>query len=235
MFRLSRVLCSYFSPPYKSFKETLIFFLLPWHVYCCSSLMEEEPSGQGFENNPCSHVHDPSSPLSRFPFSIVSLSLFSPYSLILCFLHRVQFSSVAQSGLTLCDPMDCSTPSFPVHHQLPELAQIHVHQVGDAIQPSHPLSSPSPSAFSLSHIRVFSNELALCIRWPEYWSFIFSISPSNEYSGLISFRIDLLHLLEVQGTLKSLFQPHSSKTSILQHSAFLWSNSHIHTWLLEKP
>ena len=132
MFRLSRVLCSYFSPPYKSFKETLIFFLLPWHVYCCSSLMEEEPSGQGFENNPCSHVHDPSSPLSRFPFSIVSLSLFSPYSLILCFLHRVQFSSVAQSGLTLCDPMDGSMPGFSVLHHLLEFAQTHIHWVGGA-------------------------------------------------------------------------------------------------------
>ena len=161
MFRLSRVLCSYFSPPYKSFKETLIFFLLPWHVYCCSSLMEEEPSGQGFENNPCSHVHDPSSPLSRFPFSIVSLSLFSPYSLILCLLHTVQFSSVAQSGLTLCDPMDCSMPGLPVHHQTPEFIQTHVHWVSDAIQPLIlccpllllPSSSPS--------IRVFSNESAL--------------------------------------------------------------------------
>ena len=84
--------------------------------------MEEEPSGQGFENNPCSHVHDPSSPLSCFPFSIVSLSLFSPSSLIFCFLHSsVQFSSVTQSGLTLCDSMDWSTPDFPVHHQLRKL------------------------------------------------------------------------------------------------------------------
>ena len=151
--------------------------------------MEEEPSGQGFENNPCSHVHDPSSPLSCFPFSIVSLSLFSPSSLIFCFLHSsVQFSSVTQSGLTLCDPMDCSMPGLPVHHQTLEFIQTHVHWVSDAIQLSHPLSSPSlllPSIFP--SIRVFSNESVLPIRWPKYWSF--SISPSSEYSGLISFRI----------------------------------------------
>ena len=116
--------------------------------------------------------------------------------------------------------MDCSTPGFPVHHQLPELAQTHVHQVGDVIQPSYPLSSPSllPSIFP--SIRVFSNELVLCIRWPKYWSFSVSIRPSNEYSGLISFRMDWLDLLAVQGTLKSLLQHHSSKASILWHSAF---------------
>ena len=115
-------------------------------------------------------------------------------------LSSVQFSSVAQSCPTLCDPMDCSTPGFSVHHQLPELAQIHDHRVSDAIQPSYPLSSHSlllPSIFS--SIRVFSHDSVLCIRWPKYWSFSFSISPSNDYSGLISFRIDcfdLHHLLE---------------------------------------
>ena len=132
-----------------------------------------------------------------------------------------QFSSVAQSCPTICDPMDCSTPGFPVHHQLLELAHIRVHRVGDAIQPSHPLLSPSlllPSIFP--SLRVFSNESALRIRWPKYWSFSFSISPSNEYSGLISFRIDWLVLLAVQGNLKSLLQYYSSKASILQCSAF---------------
>ena len=123
----------------------------------------------------------------------------------------IQFSSVTQLYLILCDPMDCSTPGFPVHHQLPELAQTHVHCFGDAIQPSYPLSSPSLPAFNLSSIRVFSNESALCIRWPKYWSFSFSISPSNEYSGLISVRMDWLDLHAVQGTLKSLLQHHSSK------------------------
>ena len=112
-------------------------------------------------------------------------------------------SVISVTQPTLCNPMDCSTPGFPVHHQLPELTQTHVHQAGEAIQPSHPLSSPSPPALNLSSIRVFSNESALCIRWPKYWSFSFSISPPNEYSGLISFRIDWLDLA-VQGTLKSL-------------------------------
>ena len=134
-------------------------------------------------------------------------------------LQYVEFSSVAQSCPTLCDPMDCSTPGFPGHHQLPDFAQIHVHWVGNAIQPSHPLCPLLlPSIFP--SIRVFSNESVLCIRWPKYWSFSFSISPSKEYSELISFRIDWFDLLEVQGTLKSLLQHHSSKALILQHWAF---------------
>ena len=141
---------------------------------------------------------------------------------------KVQFSSVAQSCPTLCDPMDCSTQGFPVHHQLPELTQTHVHCVGDAIQPSHPLSSPSPLPSVFPRIRLFSNESVLRIRWPKYWSFSFSISPSNEYSGFISFRLNWFDLLVVQGTLKRLLQHHSLKPSILRCSAFLWSNSHIH-------
>ena len=122
-----------------------------------------------------------------------------------------QFSSVAQSCSTFCNPIDFSTPGFPVHHQLPGLTQTHVHWLGDAIQPSHSLSSPSPPTFNLSRIRVFCNKLVLHIRWPKYWSFSFSISTSNEYSGLISFRMDWLDLLAVQGTLMSLLQHHSSK------------------------
>ena len=165
--------------------------------------------------------------------------------------------------------MDCSKPGLPVHHQLPEFTQTHVHWVGDAIQPSHPLLSPSPPTFNLSQhqglfregnsnplqysclenprdrgawwaaiygvtqsqtrlkrlssgssSRVFSNESALHMRWPKYWSFSFSISPSNEHSGLISFRTDWLDLLAVQGTFKSLLQHHNSKASILRCSAF---------------
>ena len=126
----------------------------------------------------------------------------------------VQFSSVAQLYPTLCSPMDCSMPGFSVHHQLRELAKTHVLQVSDAILPSHPLSSPSPPAFNLSRIRVFSNESVLCIRWPKYLSFSFSISPSNEYSGLLSFRIDWFDLLAVQGIRESFLQHHSSKESI---------------------
>ena len=135
-------------------------------------------------------------------------------------MYSVQFSSVTQSCPTLCDPMNCSTPGLPVHHQLPEFTQTHVHWVGDAIQPSHPLLSRLllPSIFP--SIRVFSNESALRIRWPKYWSFSFSISPSNEYSRLISFRMDWFDLLAVQGTLKSLLQNHSSKASFLWLSAF---------------
>ena len=132
----------------------------------------------------------------------------------------MQSSSVAQLCLTLCDPMNHSMPGIPVHHQLLESTRTHVHWVGDAIQPyilCHPLlllSSIFPS------IRIFSNESALRIRWPKYWSFNFNISPSNEHPGLISFRMDWLGLLAVQGTLKSLLQHHSSKASILQCSAF---------------
>ena len=132
----------------------------------------------------------------------------------------ITISSVAQLCPTLCNPMNHSTPGLPVHHQLPESTQTHVHWVGDAIKPSHPLSSPSllPSIFP--GIGVFSNESTLHIRWPKYWSFSFNISPSNEHPRLISFRIDLLDLLAVQGTLKRLLQHHSSKASILRHSAF---------------
>ena len=146
-----------------------------------------------------------------------------------------EFSLVTQSCLTLCDPRNCSTPGLSIHHQLPEFIQTHVPWVGDAIQPSHPLLTLllPPSIFP--SIRVFSNESALCIRWPKYWSFSFNISPSNEYSGLISFRMDWMDLLAVQG-LSRIF----SSTTVQKHQFFgtqlsLESNSHIRTWLLEKP
>ena len=129
----------------------------------------------------------------------------------------LSLSSVAQSCLTICNPMNRSTPGLPVHHQLPEFTQ-----TIESVMPSNhlilcrPLLLPSifPS------IRVFSNESTLCIRWPEDWSFSFNISPSNEHPGLISFRMDWLDLLAVQGTLKSLLQHHSSKVSILRRSEF---------------
>ena len=133
-------------------------------------------------------------------------------------LISVQFSSVAQSCPTLCNPMNLSTPGLPVHHQIPEFTQTHVIE---SVMPSnhlilcHPLLL-LPSIFS--NISVFSNELALRIRGPKYWSFSFNVSPSNEHPGLISLRMDWLDLLAVQGTLKSLPQHHSSKASILRHS-----------------
>ena len=134
----------------------------------------------------------------------------------------VQFSSVAQSCPTLCNPMNRSTPGLPVHHQLPEFTQTHVHRVSDAIQPSHPLSSPSPPAPNPSqHQSLFQwVNSSPHMRWPKYWSVSFSIIPSKEIPRLISFRMDWLDLLAVQGTLKSLLQHHSSKASILRHSDF---------------
>ena len=136
--------------------------------------------------------------------------------------------------------MDCSMPGFPVHHQLPENAQTHVHWVGDTIQPSHPLSSPSPPAFNLSqHQRSFPMSQFFPSGGQSFGSF--SISLSNEYSGLISFRMDFFGLLAVQGTLKSLFQHRKFESlKVWKHQFFgsqlsLWSNSHIHTWLVEKP
>ena len=135
-------------------------------------------------------------------------------------LRSIEFSSVAQSCPTLCNPMNRSTPGLPVHHQLPEFTQTHVHRFGDAIQPSHPVIpfSCCPQSFPAS--RYFPMSQLLYIGWPKYWSCRLSISPSNEHPGLISFRMDWLDLLAVQGTLKSLLQHHSSKASILQCSAF---------------
>ena len=133
------------------------------------------------------------------------------------------------SRVWFCDPVDCSIPGLPVHHQLPEFTQTHVHWVSDAIQPSHLLSSPSPPAFNPSQRQGLFNESVLRIRWPKYWTFSFNISPSNGYSGLISFRIDWFDFLDVQGTLKSLLQHCSSKASILWCSVSLWSSSHIRT------
>ena len=116
--------------------------------------------------------------------------------------------------------MNCSTPGLPVHHQLPESTQTHAHWVGDAIQPSHPLLSPSPPALNLSQHEGLFKWVSSFALWPKYWSFSFNISPSNDHPGLISFRMDWLDLLAVQGTLESLLQHHSSKASNLWRSAF---------------
>ena len=144
-------------------------------------------------------------------------------------ISSVQFISVTQSCLTLCDPMNHSTPGLPVHHQLPEFTQTHIHRVRDAIEPSHPQSSPSPPAPNPSQHQGLFHESTLRMRWPKYWSFSFSISPPKEHPGLISFRMDWLDLLAVQGTLKSLLQHLSSKVSILRAQPSSQSNSHIHT------
>ena len=140
-----------------------------------------------------------------------------------------QLSSVAQSCTTLCDPMNCSMPGLPGSWSSPKLMSIELVMPSSHLILCHPLHLP-PSIFP--SIRVSSNESALCIRWSKYWSFSFSISPSNEYSGLISFRIDWLDLLSLQGTLKSLLQHHNSKASILWCSAFFmvqFSHSYVTT------
>ena len=141
---------------------------------------------------------------------------------------NIQSSSVAQSCMTLCDPMDYRKPGFPVHRQLPELTQTHVHpwwtHHHESVMPSNHLILCCPLLLLPSifpSIRVFSKESILHIRWPKYWSFSFNVCPSNEYSGLISFRMDWFDPVAVQGTLKSFLQHHSSKASILRHLTFL--------------
>ena len=147
-------------------------------------------------------------PFTMHQITMYQIILYTPN--ISQFYSSIQFSSVQSLSRVWLSAgtMDCSTPGLPVHHQLPELVQTHVHQVGDAIQPSHPLPCCPllllPSIFP--SIRVFSMESVICIRWPKFWSFSFSLSPSNEYSGLISSRIDWFDLFDVQGILKSLLQ-----------------------------
>ena len=158
------------------------------------------------------------------------------YLLKILFIFRsVQFSSVAQVCLTLCDPMDCSTPGLPVHHQLPKFTQTHVHWVSDAIQPLHPLSTLSPPTSIFSSIRVCSSESVLHIRWPKYWSFsLVSVLPMNIQYWL---PLGLTGLISLQSEgLSRVF----SNTTVQKHRSFstqpsLWSNFHIHLWLLEKP
>ena len=142
--------------------------------------------------------------------------------------YSVQFSSVAQSCPTLCNPMNCSTPGLPVHHQLPESTQ-DVHQVSDASQPSHLCRPLLLQASIFPSIRVFSNESALCIRWPKYWSFSFSISPSNEYSELISFRTDALISLQSKGLSRVFSNTTVQNNQFFSAQLSLWSNSCIHT------
>ena len=188
----------------QEFEQTLGDSEVQGSLECCSSWSHRIGHDLVTENN------NSISELLELWFVIINFRIFS----------SVQFSSVTQSCPTLCDPMNRSMPGLPVHHQLPEFTQTHVHQVSDAIQPSHPLSSPSPPAPNPSQHQSFSNESTLCMRWSKYWSFSFRISPSKEIPGLISLRMDWLDLLAVQGILKSLLQHHSLKASILQRSAF---------------
>ena len=148
-----------------------------------------------------------------------SLPLAPPGKPLITF-SSVQFSPVAQLCPTFCDPMDCNTPGLPVHHQLPKLTHIYVHWVGDAIQPSHPQLSPSPPAFNLSQHQGLFQWVSSSHQVAKGLEFQFNISPSNEYSGLISLRMDWLAFLAVQGTLRSLLQHHSSKASVLPRSVF---------------
>ena len=141
-------------------------------------------------------------------------------NICMCVYVYIFCSVQSLSCVQFCNPMDCSMPDFPVHRRLLEFAQTHVHWVGDANQPSNPLSSLSPPAINLSQHQGLFQWVILCIRWPKYWSFSFSISPSNEYSGLISFTIDWFDLLAVQGALKNLLQYHCSKATVLQDLAF---------------
>ena len=139
----------------------------------------------------------------------------------------VQFISVTRLCLTLCDPMNHSTPGLPVHHQLPEVTQTQVLQVSDAIQPSHPLLSPSPPAPNPSQHQSVFQRSTLSMRWPNNWSFSFSISPFKEHPGLIPFRMDWLDLLAAQGTLKSLLQHQVQKHQLFDAQLSLWFNSHM--------
>ena len=169
------------------------------------------------------HVHIWSSPF------VVPLKLPENYLLL-------RYVVVHSLNCVCLQPHEFSMPRFPVFLYHPEFVQTHVNWVSDAIQSSHPLSPPFPQPLMFPRIRVFSNESALVIDWLKYWSFSFSISPSNEYSGLIFFRIDWFHLLAVQGALESLLQHHSSKApKFFGAQPSLQSNSHTQTWLLEKP
>ena len=151
-----------------------------------------------------------------------------------CRLKGTSLSSAQFTGSVLSDPMDCSTPGLPIHHKLPEFTQTHAHWVSDAIQPSHPLLTPSLLPSILPSIRVHSNESAVCIRWPKYWSFSFNIVlPMNIQDR---FPLGWIPWISVQSKgLSRVFQHHSSRASILRYSAFFISNSHNHIWLLEKP
>ena len=164
---------------------------------------------------PPGHLPNPGIEPSSLVYPELAEGLFTTTTTLEATQKSVQFSAVTRLCSTLCNPMDCGMPGLPVYHRLPEFTQTHVHWVSDAIQPSHPLSSPSPPPFNLSQNQGLFRWISSLHQVAKYWSFNFSISPSNEYSGLIAFKMDWFDLLAVQGTLKSLLQHHSSKASIL--------------------
>ena len=198
------------APAYSVMSDT---FVTPW------TIAHQAPLSMGFSRqkywsgSPCPPPGDLPDPGIK-PMSLMSPELAGGFFTSGAIWKALQFSSVTQSCPILCDPMNCSTTGLLVHHQLPEFTQTHIHWVGDAIQPSNPLSSPLLLPPIPPSIRDFFNESTFCMRWPKYWSFSLSISPSKERPGLISFRMDWLDLLAVQGTLKSLLQHHSSNASI---------------------
>ena len=197
---------------------------LSWDQTCVSNYSSNHSAWMSSKHCPCVSKTE----LLYFQNLVLQKSIFPPQP-------SVQFSSVAQSCPTLCDPMNRSMPGLLVHHHLPEFTQTHIHWVRDAIQPFHPRSSPSPPAHNPPSIRVFSNESTLRMRWPKYWSFSFSIIPSKEIPGLISFRWI--------GWISSQFKVLSrvlSNTTVQKHQFFgtqpsSQSNSHIHTWPQENP
>ena len=182
-------------------KLSTLIILLPFPGFCCPRLMN------------IVQLFSHALVISAF---VLAPSLFLKRSSV----HLSSVSSVTQSCPTLCQPMDCGRPGFPIHYQCLELAQTHVHWVNDTIQPSHPPSSPSPLAFNLSQHHGLFQQVSSLHQWSKNWSFSFSISPSSVHLGLTSFRTEWFDLLVVKGALKSLLQHHSSKASILRRSAF---------------
>ena len=195
--------------------------IFPISVVLSSFLMFQLPRWNHFHS--VFLINDFSSFENVFISSSFLKDIFGGHRILGRLIFSFKFISVQFSHSFMSEslwPMDWSMPGFPVNHQLLELAQTHVHWVSDAIQSSHPLSSPSPPAFNLSQHQGLFSESVLCIRWPKHCNFSFTINPSNDYSELISFRMDWLYLFAVQETLKCLLQHHSSKASVLWCTAF---------------
>ena len=173
--------------------------------------------------------------LKQKSLNILWSTKFTDHQLLAQLKRDCCYCSIAKSGPTFCNPLDCSLPGFPVLHHLLGFAQTHFHWVSDAIQPSHPLSPSSLPALNLSQSQGLFQWVGSSHQAANYWNFSFSLRPSSEYSGFISFSTDWFGSLTVQRTLKSLLQHHNWKHQFFSAQPSLWSNSHICTWLLEKP